>query len=364
MYFTATARVDLAALRHNLAQIRSHRPGMPIMAMVKANAYGHGLLPVAKALTDADSLAVARTESAAQLRDAGITQPIVLREGVFDPPGVQTAAARDCELVVHTTEQLDLLEQHPTVSIGVVWVKVETGMHRLGFDPAELPAVFSRLAETQQVAEVRLMTHFASADVPDGGSMQAQLAQFVACSETFDGAVSLANSAALFQSDVSLSNAWPGARQWLRPGVALYGISPFGTASAASLGLKPVMNFETRLIAVKTIDAGARVGYGGRFVAPYEMRIGIAAAGYGDGYPRMLPDGTPIMVDGQRCTLAGRVSMDMLAIDLSAAPDADYGSIVQMWGDQLPTESVADSLGTISYELVTRVSERVRRDYR
>ncbi|MEL7296469.1 MAG: alanine racemase [Pseudomonadota bacterium] len=363
MYFTATARVDLAALRQNLAQIRKLRPGMPIMAMVKANAYGHGLLPVAEALADADSLAVARTESAAQLRDAGITQPIVLLEGVFDTVGLQAAAGLDCEVVVHTAEQLELLDQQPSASIGVVWVKLETGMHRLGFDPVELPAVLDKLAKMAQVAEVRLMTHFASADAPDGRSLRAQLSRFTACSEAFTGAVSLANSAALFQSHASLTTAQPTAQQWLRPGIALYGISPFAAKSAASLGLKPVMNFETRLIAVKTIDAGARVGYGGRFVAPQAMRIGIAAAGYGDGYPRMLPDGAPIVVDGQRCALVGRVSMDMLAIDLTAAPEATYGSIVQMWGDHLPAEEVADSLGTIGYELVTRVSERVRRDY-
>ncbi len=366
MNYSATAFISRSALRHNLETIRALAPDAAIMAMVKANAYGHGIVPVAQTLSGADSLAVARTDEAQQLRDAGIEMPIVLLEGVFDTHSMHVAAALGCELVVHTPEQIELLRQADQSARFVVWIKVDSGMNRLGFRPALLPEVRAQLHALSQVSELRLMSHFASADdVADPQTAQ-QLATLTPLIAGFDGDVSIANSpAALGRLGILDDGAASLAsrRQWLRPGIALYGISPFADSSAASLGLHPVMNFETRLIAVREIQAGERVGYGGRFTAQNAMRIGIAAAGYGDGYPRLMPDGTPILVDGVRAAVAGRVSMDMLSIDLTGVPGAQVGSEVRMWGTGLPAETVAATLGTIAYELVTRVSERVTRVY-
>lgn len=367
MYYSASANISIAALQHNLMTIRRRQPGMPVMAMVKANAYGHGLVDVAKALLQADSLAVARTAEARALREASIDLPLVLLEGVFDQRGLSEAAALGCELVVHTDEQVTLLANASPDTPFIVWLKVDSGMNRLGFRPERFDELVEQLASMTSVGELRVMTHYASADADDATSLTAQIDTITPLLQRFDGVVSLANSPGLLHKQATAVAAGvdrPVGSVWLRPGISLYGISPFAHETAQSLGLQPAMNFEARLIAVKQLKVGEQVGYGGRFTAPQAMTIGIAAAGYGDGYPRMLPDGTPVMVDGKRCVLAGRVSMDMLSIDLTNAPDAAFGSLVQLWGDQLPAETVAAELGTIAYELVTRVSERVHRIYR
>ncbi|MEN7344001.1 MAG: alanine racemase [Pseudomonadota bacterium] len=366
MRFPATARISLDALNHNVRVIRKRWPGMPIMAMVKANAYGHGLVAIAKAFESVDSLAVARTDEARQLRAAGIEKPLVLLEGVFDTQGMRLAAELGCELVVHNDTQLTMLSDWSGAERFTVWLKVDTGMNRLGFDVGKADEMRAALSRMPSVRETRLMTHFACADASDGISMTAQLERWQAATAQFEGTVSVANSPALLRDDDVLSDAMAHRMPehcWLRPGIALYGISPFDGVAAASFGLKPVMNFESRLIAVRELEAGDAVGYGGRFVAERPMRVGIAAAGYGDGYPRMLPDGTPVLVDGARCALAGRVSMDMLSVDLTHAPEATVGSLVRLWGEDNPAESVASAIGTIAYELVTRVSERVHRVY-
>lgn len=332
------------------------------MAMVKANAYGHGLVEIAQALNDVDSLAVARTEEARMLRDAGIQRPIVLLEGIFDADGLIEASELACEMVVHCDEQIDLLCQAPANAAFIVWLKLDSGMNRLGFPIERFESLQDSLRRLSSVVELRLMTHYASADESDAHTLRQQIEKMAPVLEAFDGEISLANSPALMRDDVDGVAAGQGKHvTWVRPGISLYGLSPFDNLSAADLGLRPVMNFETRLIATKALAPGDRVGYGGRFIATAAMRIGIAAAGYGDGYPRMLPDGTPIMVDGIACQLVGRVSMDMLAIDLTPVADAAVGSHVQMWGDQLPAETIAKALGTIGYELVTRVADRVHR---
>ncbi|MEO0615807.1 MAG: alanine racemase [Pseudomonadota bacterium] len=362
MSFAASAVIHRDHLHHNLGVVRAARPGARVMAMVKANAYGHGLVEVARALADADSLAVARPEEAQALRAEGVEKPIVLLEGVFDAPGLATADALGCELVVHTPEQIALLSAHHGDARFTVWLKVDTGMNRLGFPLAELDDAERTLRALPQVAELRLMSHYASADAEDGAQLAEQRARLLSRLARFEGAVSLANSPAALRAG-ALGDDAPPASDWIRPGVALYGISPFAGVSAEALGLKPVMDFETRLIAVRDLVAGDRVGYGGRFTATGPTRIGIAAAGYGDGYPRRMPDGTPVLVDGQTAAIAGRVSMDMLGIDVTNVPDAHVGSAVRLWGAGLPAETVAQACDTIAYELVTRVSERVTRVY-
>ncbi|MEO0347321.1 MAG: alanine racemase [Pseudomonadota bacterium] len=362
MSFAASAVIHRDHLRHNLSVVRAARSGARVMAMVKANAYGHGLVEVARALSDADSLAVARPEEAETLRAAGVDTDIVLLEGVFDAPGMVTADALGCELVVHTREQIALLAAHRADARFTVWLKVDTGMNRLGFPMAALDDAERTLRALPQVAELRLMSHYASADAEDGTQLAAQRERLESRLARFEGAVSLANSPAALRAE-ALGDDAPPASDWIRPGVALYGISPFGGVAAESLGLKPVMDFETRLIAVRDLVAGDRVGYGGRYTATGPMRIGIAAAGYGDGYPRRMPDGTPVLVDGQAARIAGRVSMDMLAIDVTHVPDARVGSTVRLWGADLSAETIAQACDTIAYELVTRVSERVTRVY-
>ncbi|MEL6198663.1 MAG: alanine racemase [Pseudomonadota bacterium] len=362
MSFAASAVIHRDHLRHNLGVVRAARPGARVMAMVKANAYGHGLVEVARALSGADSLAVARPEEAEALRAAGVDTDIVLLEGVFDAPGMATADALGCELVVHTPEQIALLAAHRADARFTVWLKVDSGMNRLGFPVAALNDAERALRDLPQVAELRLMSHYASADAGDGEQLAEQRKRLASRLARFEGAVSLANSPAALRAE-ALGDDAPPASDWIRPGVALYGVSPFAGVDAESLGLKPVMDFETRLIAVRDLVAGDRVGYGGRYTAKGPMRLGIAAAGYGDGYPRRMPDGTPVLVDGQGASIAGRVSMDMLGIDVTQVPNAHVGSTVRLWGAGLPAETVAQACDTIAYELVTRVSERVTRIY-
>ena len=362
MKFAATAVIHRAHLVHNLDVLRALRPDARVMCMVKANAYGHGLVEVARTLTRADSFAVARTDEAEALRAAGIETPIVLLEGVFDTEDMARAERLDCELVVHTPEQIALLAAHPGGARFTVWAKVDSGMNRLGFPPAALPDALARLEALPQVRELRLMSHFASADAEDGRQLADQLARLGPIIEAFEGPVSLANSPATLRGGVFGGGIAPRC-DWIRPGIALYGLSPFDGYGAPGLELRPAMDFETRLIAVRDLQPGERVGYGGRFRAEAPMRIGIAAAGYGDGYPRRMPDGTPVLVDGRRAAIAGRVSMDMLSVDVTNVPGAEVGSRVRLWGEGLPAETIAAAIDTIGYELVTRVSERVHRVY-
>jgi alanine racemase len=352
------ARIDGAALRHNYQIAKNYAQGAKAWAVVKANAYGHGLLRVASALADvADGFALLDLEEAIALRQAGAEQPILLLEGFFDATDLAACAEYRLTPVIHRLDQLEMLRLAALPQGLPIYLKLNTGMNRLGFSPAQLPVVRRELATLTAVGPVTLMTHFAEAD--GGRSIDWQLERFAAIteswSETSAFSASLANSAAILRHPHT-------ARQWVRPGIMLYGGSPFADAadqSAASYDLRPVMTLESRILAVQEIAPGERVGYGGTFVAQRWTRVGIVACGYADGYPRHAPSGTPILVDERRTLTLGRVSMDMLACDLSDLPQSGVGSRVVLWGEGLPADEVAAAAGTISYELFCALAPRV-----
>ena len=348
------AVIDLSALRHNLKRVRELAPRSRVMAVVKANAYGHGLALAAQALAGADAFAVASLEEAQIVRRAGLSNPIVLLEGVFGELELEEAARWSCELVVHDAYQLKLIEKSGLKEELNVWLKVDSGMNRLGFAPAATRDAWKRLNEAKAVKKpVRLMTHFASADEVSNPKTQAQLEAFAAAIAGMEAERSIANSAGIL--------AWPQSHaDWVRPGSMLYGASPFADHCGADDGLKPAMTMGTTLIAVKTLKRGETVGYGGAFVAPQDMSLGIAAIGYGDGYPRHAPTGTPVLVKGVRVPLVGRVAMDMIALDLNSVPDAAVGDPVTAWGPGLPVEEIARAAGTIPLELLCGVTQRVK----
>lgn len=349
------AVIDSRALHANLIRIRAAAPGRKVMAVVKANAYGHGLVPTALALSGADAFAVARIEEAVWLRAAGVRQPIVLLEGVFDADMLGEAARLDLDLVVHAAEQLALLEKGPQAHRFVVWLKVDTGMNRLGFRPEEFRAALARLEALTPgcVREIRLMTHFARADERTDPMTAAQVARFDALTAGLSYARSMANSAAILGAPSSHGD-------WIRPGLALYGVSPFMGEVASRLGLQPAMTLETVVIATRQVPRGESVGYGGAWRAERDSRVAIVAAGYGDGLPWSLPAGTGVMIDGVRHPLVGRVSMDMIAVDITLAGEqVGAGARVVLWGTELPVEEMAASARTIPYELLCSVSQRV-----
>ncbi len=355
----ARAVIDLRALRANLQHARRRAPGSRIMAVVKANAYGHGLLRVAHALdgggregAGADAFGVACMSEALALRAGGVDARVVLLEGVPDGAELELAARRSFEIVVHHDEQVTLLE-HAGGSVRVrVWVKLDTGMHRLGFPPERARELHARLARCGAVREVAWMTHLACADDRRSGATLRQLERFRAALDDLPGERSVANSGGLL--------GWPETHlDWVRPGILLYGVSPFPGRDAAQERLRPVMTLQTRLIAVKTLHKGDAVGYGGAWVCPEDMPVGVAAIGYGDGYPRHAGNGTPILVNGRRAALIGRVSMDMIGVDLRGHPEARAGDPVVLWGPGLPVEEIARHAGTIPYELLCAVNRRV-----
>ncbi|MGD2111922.1 MAG: alanine racemase [Gammaproteobacteria bacterium] len=352
----ACAHIDCSALQHNLARVREAAPASRIIAVIKANAYGHGLVPVAQALDAADAFAVVGLEEAVSLREAGCEQRIVLLEGLFTAEDIALVCAYRLDLVLHSGHQLDLLEHARLTRPVDVWLKIDSGMHRLGFAPARVEAVLGRLHAIARIGAVRFMTHFARADETDAPATATQIAAFQAALGAREGERSLANSAAVL--------AWPAAHgDWVRPGIMLYGGTPLAGRSAAELDLQPVMSLRSALIAVAERNRGDPVGYGGDWVCPEDMRIGVAAIGYGDGYPRHAPAGTPVLVGGRRAALAGRVSMDMLTIDLRNQPEARIGDEVVLWGEGLPVDDIARAAGTISYELLSGINRRVRYYY-
>ncbi len=333
--------------------MRELAPGSRVLAVIKANGYGHGIVTAARALAGADGFAVARLPEAVALREAGIAARIVLLEGVQDALELAAAAARGFEPFVHRIGQVELLERWRGPHLFRVWLKIDSGMGRLGFRPEEAMQAALRLAACAGVAQPPLLaTHLAEAEASGNAHTRAQLDRFTAVTRGLPGERSIANSAGLC--------AWPEARaDWVRPGLMLYGLSPFPDRSGAELGLRPVMRFETCVIAVKTLARGDRVGYGGTWTAPAPARIAIAAAGYGDGYPRSAPSGTPVRVAGRQAALVGRVSMDMMAVDVTGHEGVDVGAPVELWGEALPAERIAAAAGTIAYELTCRVSRRV-----
>ncbi len=358
MSFGARALIRLGALRHNLKVLRSAAPGAKIMAVIKANAYGHGMLAVAKTLSSVDALAVARIPEAIELRGSGVNSPIIALSGALDESELRAAIDGNFELVVHCNEQLRMLEacEFGTVS---VWLKFDTGMNRLGFPPEEADNLIKRLREARAVTDIHLMSHFSSADEVGGDITSAQLNQFQAVIEGYDDAVSIGNSAAVlgWPDVLELSNRKSGDH-WIRPGIALFGVSPFADKTAADLGLQPVMQFEARLIAVKPLRKGALVGYKGSYRNESKTTLGIISAGYGDGYSRHFRTGTPVLLNGRRVPVIGNVSMDLIAVDLGVNPSDQVGDIATLWGDGLPVEEVARWADAIPYELVCGIMHR------
>lgn len=346
------AHIDLAALRHNFHRVRQAAPGRRIMAIIKANAYGHGIVRVAKSLHEVDAFAVARLEEALQLRQAGVTPPIVLLEGFLEESELPEIVANHLQIVIHHEYQVQILEQTRLASPLIAWLKIDTGMHRLGVRIEQAAALWQRLKRCGAVSELRLMTHLASADDRSSEQTAQQLDAFRKVIGGMAGVVSIANSAGIL--------GWPSSHgDWVRPGIMLYGVSPFMAGQGQEENLQPVMTLRSHLIAVGRARKGEAVGYGASWVCPEDMSVGIVACGYGDGYPRHAVPGTPVLVNGERTPLIGRVSMDMICVDLRRQPHAAVGDPVVLWGAGLPVEEIALHASTIPYELLCGVTGRV-----
>jgi alanine racemase len=345
----ARALIDLQALRHNY-QLAREVSGARALAVIKADAYGHGAVRCAQALQEqADGFAVACIEEALQLREAGIRGPILLLEGFFEADELALIEQHELWCVVHSLWQLDAIERSAVRRPLTVWLKVDSGMHRVGLHPAEYQAAYQRLLASGNVAKVVLMTHFARADELDCPRSEEQLAVFQQASQGIVAEVSLRNSPAVLGWPQLAHHERPS--DWVRPGIMLYGASPFEQTQAVAARLQPVMTLESKIISVRELPAGEPVGYGAHFVSERTTRVGVVAMGYADGYPRHAPTGTPVAVDGQLTRLIGRVSMDMLTVDLTDLPQAGLGSRVELWGKQVLASDVAIRAGSIPYQL-------------
>lgn len=345
--------IDLAALQHNLNRVKDLAPHSGIIAMVKANAYGHGIVRVAEALTNADAFGVASVEEGIKLREAGIQKPIILMEGLFAADELAESIRYAFTLVVHHLPHIEMLAQARNLSETLsIWLKIDTGMHRLGISPEDLPNIYERLAGIPIVAKpIGLMTHFAEADFPGSEATASQIALFNKVTAQYSCKKSLANSAAILSCPNALAD-------FVRPGLMLYGASPFANKTGLDYQLKPVMTLSSRLIAIKAVKAGGKIGYGGMWTAPEDMLVGVVGVGYGDGYPQFAHNGTPVLVNGVMSSLVGRVSMDMLTVDLRPVPKAQIGDPVVLWGNGLPVELVARASQTSAYEILTRMTPR------
>lgn len=344
------ASIHLAALAHNLGVARAHAPHAKVFAVIKSNAYGHGLLRVAGALRAADGFAVIEFDAAMRLRDAGYTQRIVLLQGFFDAREAVEGAARRLTTVVHTDGQMPLLDALVAGARLDVLLKINSGMNRLGYAPDAVRGAYAKLQDHPGVGKLTLMTHFADADGARGVAWQ--MATFERAAAGIAAPRSLANSAATLR--------YPETHfDWIRPGIMLYGSSPFAEQTAAALGLMPVMTLASEIIGVCELQPGDTVGYGGTFVAQRPMRIGIVACGYGDGYPRHAPSGTPVRVGDRLTSTVGRVSMDTLCVDITDMPEAGIGTRAVLWGEGNPIDGVAQAAGTVSYELMCALAARV-----
>lgn len=355
---TAEAVIDLGALRHNMQVLSAYQPDSRMIAVLKGNAYGHGSLAVAHALHGlVDSFAVARIEEAIELREAGIQEPIVLLEGCFSLEETQQAAALNLESVVQNDLQINWLSQISADYRTNLWLKVDTGMHRLGFSPEQIGEKYHQLAALPVVKNsVGFVSHFSQADTLTSERTNQQVAIFEQATLGLIGPRSIANSAALLtRRDISYDKA--------RPGIALYGVSPFEGQCGEEHQLKPVMTLRSKLIAVREHQQGEPVGYGGLWTAAQNTMLGVVAMGYGDGYPRAMPSGTPVMINGRRVPIVGRVSMDMITVDLGTNACDQVGDEVILWGPNHPVETLAERVNTIGYELLIQLTARVKRTY-
>lgn len=354
MLNTTRALIDLSALRHNFAMVRQLCPTSRVMAMVKANAYGHGLLPVVEALADADGFAVARLEEAVELRRAGVERRILLLGTLLDDADLRLCSEQRIDVTAHDADTVERIAALAALAPLRVWLKLDAGMHRLGLAPAEFRAAEQRLRGRSGILELGHLMHFSSADEPGADATGEQLACFKAAHGASPAPVSLANSSALI--------ACPETRaDWVRPGIMLYGDNPL--AASHPLPLRPVMSLRARVLAIRRIAAGERVGYNGTWSSARPSLIATIGIGYGDGYPRHAPSGTPVAIDGRLAPLAGRVSMDSIAVDITDCDNVSVGMEAELWGAQVPAATVARCAGTISYELFTSLGMRVPREY-
>jgi len=355
MHRNTIAVIDLGAIRSNFLSVMAMAQQSRSIAVIKADAYGHGMLRVAAALQNvAPAFAVATLEEALELRSAAISKPILLLQGVNNAEGLKLAAAKSLSLVVHNEDQLRLIERSNLPDTVPLWLKVDTGMHRLGFSPAQFRPALDRLGATR--GNLVVCTHLACADDLASDATRKQLVEFETCMSGLDLPTSIANSAGIL--------VWPTSHaNWNRPGYLLYGASPMKNELESPDGFRAAMTLQSKIIAIAQVPAGESVGYGARWTAPKPTTVGTVAAGYADGYPRHAPNGTPTMVNGKIAPLVGNVSMDMLTIDLSEAGTVEIGDSVELWGQTVAINDVAKRSGTIGYELMTGVSSRVPRSY-
>lgn len=344
------ATISTGALQHNLTVVRRHAKMAKVMAVVKANGYGHGLIHVAHALNSADAFATLNLTEAIDLREAGFEQEILLLEGAFDEEELRIAASFEISLVVHNALQIKMVQNVQLAKSVNIYLKMNTGMNRLGFVPSTYLFAHEQLSTCDNVSSITLMTHFATAD--EAAGIAKPLARFTETIKEIDAPISLANSATILLHPEAHAD-------WVRPGIMLYGATPVSGTPAANFDLKPAMQLTSKIISIQTLAQGESVGYGEKFTATKATRIGVVACGYADGYPRHAPNGTPIAVNGKITSTLGRVSMDMLFCDLTDIPEADIGAAVELWGVTVPVDAVAEASGTVGYELLCAVAPRV-----
>lgn len=349
-----SAVIDLSALRHNIDRVRAITGNRKILAMVKANAYGHGAVRVSAALKNrVDAFGVASFEEAAELRRANISEPIIVMSRFWNAEQMAYCSEYRIGVVINQLYQIDILEKNPQPAPFLVWLKLETGMHRLGLSREGFQQAWLRLQKLPWVQKpVGLMTHFACADNPSDPLTGEQIHCFAELTRDFPGPKSMANSAAILSCPPALAD-------WVRPGIMLYGSSPFHNKTAAECGLRSVMSLSAPLIAIRKLKKGESIGYGATWRCEQDMLMGVVAIGYGDGYPRHAPNGTPVLINGKMCHLAGRVSMDMITVDLHQMNNAKIGDRALLWGAELPVDQIAALSQTISYELFCKVTRRV-----
>jgi len=351
----AIAYIDVNALKYNYSRLQQLANGRHILAMIKSNGYGHGLLRIANALNHADAFGVACIEEAIALREAKVKQPIVVMAGFYDEDELPQFVDYNLDAVVHRPDQIASLEKNHLSRPLTVWLKIDTGMHRLGFRVDQAYSAFKRLQACESIKKpVGLMTHLADADSHDPCFTELQIAKFKEMTHDLPGPRSIVNSAGLLRYNHE------ALADWVRPGIMLYGVSPIRNSTGKKEGLKPVMTLTAKLMSVKHCSKDDKIGYGCEWNCPEDMPLGIVGIGYGDGYPRHAKNGTPTLVNGVVCPLVGRVSMDMIAVDLRAQPDAMVGDSVILWGKGLPVEKIAACADTISYELLCNITQRVR----
>ncbi len=352
------ATISLAAIRHNLARVKQLAPNSKVMAVIKADAYGHGLIEIATALVAAEGLAVARLEEALQLREANITQRILLLGGIIDTDSLQLCANQQLDIVIHSWESIEILLASSLKTPINIWLKLDSGMHRLGLTAEQFRRAETLLRQSHNVAEITLMTHFSAAEDSNHYNTNKQLAVFKQATEGLDTPHSLANSAAIIRHPQTRAD-------WIRPGIMLFGASPLSTESQSQfpVDLHAVMTLSTVIIAIRNIEQGDSVGYNSRWVAQRPTTLATISMGYGDGYPRHAKNGTPILVNGQRAKLVGTVSMDLITVDITDCGKVNIGDEAILWGNDLLAEEIAAYADTISYELFTSISKRVPRVY-